>query len=643
MLLSAADEYVAAARGMSARVVQTQREADVEQYQKLMATGLGCMDTVLRDFNLLPRDEAKLRLRYASLLVEETENTAEIDEVLAKQISLCGRCRLTDLKYASIHLQARYQFKSNHRAALKSLEKPITEAETFQNIAWAYAFRFLKVSLTLQIPGRVEVVPALQQLHAILAHAERLGDRAVYVACNALEALVHLRSGAPDRLEQAQRAIAAARSLQLQVSAEQLGSFGTLLDIIDVACGIHNGVPDSTKSTALISSVLDEKTDSLRADTGVLTVLLERSSGGTMTLDTGGIFRKGSNGRDELVFAWLPKEDLQTLCFYMCAFDQHIHEKGLKYIREAHHRAKGAAQLKTPHKLPFTVIVAHKDWNSALDWQSLFVIGLIACYRDDTTTATEALGILKKRAARSSPNEEAARTLAYLSAVYDQRNGAFSSALQTYSSKLLELPSQASTNVTKTDLAILAALNRVLIVRYPGHPQHNMTNALLTQLTPLCENHPNQYIRVAHRLVHAMSSPDTTTDASIMRKKTYVQAAVNRSSDILKKTQNREFVTMALSYFSASFFANQVSDKAVQAVRATKHNNKWSRGPLWTAVAAGMCMHTFQQNGLSDEAQEVRREYETIVKLLPPALTSESFTNGSDVDAEGEEDDDDMV
>jgi hypothetical protein len=180
MLLSAADEYIAAARGMGALVVRDRREADIRQYYKLMATGMGCMDTVLREFNMLPRDEAKLRLRYASLLVEETDNTAEIDEVLSKQISLCGRCRLQDLKYASLHLQARYQFKTNHRAALKALEKPIAEAETFQHIAWVYAFRFLKVSLALQIPGRLEAVPALQQLHAILAHAEKRGDRAVY-------------------------------------------------------------------------------------------------------------------------------------------------------------------------------------------------------------------------------------------------------------------------------------------------------------------------------------------------------------------------------------------------------------------------------------------------------------------------------
>ncbi|KAH5336467.1 hypothetical protein HBI23_048150 [Parastagonospora nodorum] len=638
MLLSAADEYIAAARGMGTRVVRSRREADVLQYHKLMATGLGCMDTVLRDFHLLPRDEARLRLRYATLLAEETDNTAEIDEVLSKQISLCGRCRLQDLKYASLHLQARYQFKTNHRAALKSLDKPITEAETFQHIAWVYAFRFLKVALTLQISGRIELVPALQQLHAIAAHSERRGDRAIYVACNALEALVHLRSGAADRLEQAQRAIASARSLQLQVSAEQLGSFGTLLDIIDVTCGIHNGVPDGTKSTALISGVLDEKADALQSHTGILTVVIERSSGGSMTFDSGGIFRKNPAGCDELVFVWLPKEDLQTLCFFICAYDQHVHEKGLKYIREAHHRAKSASNRHVSHSIPIPLAVAQQEWNSVLDWHSLFVIGLIACHREDAATATEALTILKKRAVKSKPNEETARTLAYLTAVSDQRNGAFESALRAYSSDLFQLPSQASSVGTKVDLAILAALNRVLIVRYPGHPQQHIATTLLKQLTPLCENHPNQYIRVAHRLVHAMSSPDTTTDASIMRKKTFVQAAVNRTSDILKKTQNREFVTMALSYFSSSFFANQVSDKAVQAVRATRHNNKWSRSPLWTAVAAGMCMHTYQQNGLLQDAQESKREYEAVMHLLPSPLR-----NGSDVDAEGEEEDDDLV
>jgi hypothetical protein len=631
MLLSAADEYIAAARGMGALVVRNKRESDIQQYYTLMATGMGCMDTVLRGFALLPRDEAKLRLRYASLLVEETDNPAEIDEVLSKQISLCGRCRLQDLKYASLHLQARYQFKTNHRAALRALDKPINEAETFQHIAWVYAFRFLRVSLALQIPGRVEAVSAIQQLHAIQAYAEKRGDRAIYVACSVLEAMVHLRSSASDRLDNAQRAIAAARSLQLQVSTKQLGSFGTLIDIVDLACGIQQALPDSNKSNTLIEAMLDERIDSLRSETGVFTVLIERSSEGNLTLDTGGIFRRNSDAKDELVFAWLPKEDLKTLCFHICALDQNIHEKGMSYVKEAHQRSRSVLRRQISHNIPPSMIVAQMDWNRSLDWHSMLAIGLIACFREEQGTANEALMILNKRVTKPPYDNQDVYThsLAYLSAVVDQKNGSLDSALRKYTTDTNQLPEHGPSTNARTDLAILAALNRMLIIRDPGHPQHSAAGALLIQLQSFCENHPNQYIRMAYRLVHAISSPD----APILRQKTLMQQASNRANDVFRHTQNREFVIMALCYFTVSFFADQVGEKSIQAIRATRQNAKLMRRPLWMAVAYGLCMSTYQRNGLMQEAQASRQEYDEVRHLLPAPLLG-----GADVDAEGEED-----
>jgi len=86
LLLSAADEYINAAHGMGSVATLSQRAADLQRYYKLMSTGLGCMETVLKNYNQLPRDEAKLRLRYASLLIEETENNVEIEEVLTKGV-----------------------------------------------------------------------------------------------------------------------------------------------------------------------------------------------------------------------------------------------------------------------------------------------------------------------------------------------------------------------------------------------------------------------------------------------------------------------------------------------------------------------------------------------------------------------------
>ncbi|CAO2648327.1 Nn.00g075940.m01.CDS01 [Neocucurbitaria sp. VM-36] len=631
MLLSAADEYVAAARSMGSLIIRDKRETDLRHYYKLMSTAMGCMEAVLKDFSMLPRDEARLRLRYATLLVEETDNTTDIDEIISKQISLCGRCRLQDLKYATMHLQARYQFKTNHRAALKSLDKPISEAETFQHITWIYAFRFLKVSLTLQIPGRVEAVSALQQLHAILAHAEKKGDRAIYVACSALEALVHLRSGAPDRLEQAQRAIAAARSLQLQVSAKQFGSFGTLIDIIDIACGIQHGMPNSQKSSSLIEAILDENDKARAGDSGIFTVLVERSTGGNLTFDTGGVFRKSADGRDELVFAWLPKEDLKTLCFHICALDQNVHEKGLSYMKEAHQRSRGALKRQTIHGMPISVALAHLNWNRLLDRHSMFTIGLIACFREDRATASEALTILRKRVAKPPhDNEEGfTRTLLYLSAINDQASGFLDSAFAAYSSDTLALPDKSSATNSRMDIGILAALNRLLIVRNPAHSKHYTGGTLIAQLQPLCENHPNQYIRMAFRLVHAISSEE----AAINRQKTLMQTASNRANDIFRSTQNREFVIMALCYFTMRFFADQVGEKSIQAIRATRQNAKLSRKPLWMAVAFGLCMSTYQRNGLLEEAHKAQLEFEAVRPQLPPALRGEE-----DIDAEGEED-----
>jgi hypothetical protein len=619
LLLTAADEYIAAARGMGSLVVRDRREADLQQYYKLISTGLGCMDTVLKQFNMVPRDEAKLRLRYASLLIEETDNTAEIDEVLSKQIQLCVRGRLPDLKFASQHLQARYQFKTNHRAALKALDQPISEAETFQHIAWVYALRFLKVSLALQIPGRVEAVPVLQQLRCLLDHAEKRGDRAIFVACSALEAMVHLRSGMPDRFEHAQRSVASARSLQLELSAKQLGYFGTLIDVIDLACSIQHGMPDGKKSMALMEAMLDEKIDASRSESGVFTVLIERSFGPALTYDTGGIFRKSPEGKDELVFAWLPKEDLKTLCFHMSALDQNVHEKGLSYINEAHQRSKSVLRRSVAYGVSLPNAVAQIDWNKMLDWYSVFTIGVIASFRDDRAVADGALTVLKKRVTQAPYDNQDTytRLLSYLSAVLDQRGGALDSAVTTYNSDAFQLPDKLSSSNAKTDISILAALNKLLIIRLPDHPQYSQVRPMLLQLQPFCENHQNQYIRMAFRLVHAMSSPDAT----INRQKTLMQAASNRANEIFRNTQNREFVIMALCYFTMSFFADQAGEKSIQAIRATRQNAKLSNKPLWMAVACGLCISTYQKNGLLEEAHRSRQEYEEIKDRLPHALS----------------------
>jgi hypothetical protein len=650
MLLSAADEYITAARGMASTITRQKKNGDAQQYYKLMSTAMGCMDAVLTKYNMQPRDEAKLRLRYATLLIEETNNTTEIDEILSKGISLCARCRLQDLRYSMLHLQARYQFKTNHRAAFKSLDKHISEAETFQQIAWVYAFRFLKVSLLLQSPDRVEVIPALQQLHAILAYAAKYGDTAVAFACNALEAMVHLRSSAQDRLGEAQRAIAAARSLQLTMSARQLGSFGTLFNVVDLACGVYQNTPDSAKSTALIQATADENNNSLGTENGVFTVLLDRTSGSNLTTDTGGIFQKNAEGRDELVFAWLPREDVKALCFHICALDQNIHEKALQLIQEARSRTKGktpnshptsrltsisdSLRAQSPYGLSISNACTQAQWRKILEWHSTFTLGLIATYREEQSTAKEAFDTLQRRAARPpyANQQQYTQSLAYLEAIVDQTNGHFTPALNTYSSDTFMLATKNSSPTLTSDLRILAALNRLLIIRDPAHSDHHSVGALLAQLRSACEDHPSQYVRMAYGLVNALS----TLDPSINRLKTLMNNATQKSHDLFKRTHNREFVVMALCYFTARFFIEPVTEKSLSACNAVRQHAKQSNRPLWMAVACGLMIKVYEHHNNTAEMQKYEDIYERFREKLPPPL------RGDDVDAEGEDDDDDI-
>jgi hypothetical protein len=91
LLVSLAEEYFGAAHELAPAAALSRTVADIETYQQLIATGLGCLDTALKRVRLPPRLEANIRLRYAGVLFEETENSMEAETALSKGIALCER------------------------------------------------------------------------------------------------------------------------------------------------------------------------------------------------------------------------------------------------------------------------------------------------------------------------------------------------------------------------------------------------------------------------------------------------------------------------------------------------------------------------------------------------------------------------
>lgn len=210
--------------------------------------------------------------------------------------------------------------------------------------------------------------------------------------------------------------------------------------------------------------------------------------------------------------------------------------------------------------------------------------------------------------------EPYARALSYLSGMIDQSVGLIDSALATYTGREFDLPgAEAGTNFS-TDITILAALNRMLIIRDPAHPQHNHAQVLFSQLQPLCVNHPNQYIDCAFRIIQAI-----TQEESIKGHKTQIHTTTNRA----QRLGNAQFVSMCLNYMASKFFANQVGDQPIKCARAAR--NVSSQGPaLWRAVAWGVCIDTFQRNGLLEDARNCQIAFDAIRGKLPPALRGEA-------------------
>lgn len=187
----------------------------------------------------------------------------------------------------------------------------------YEQTQWVYAFRFLRATLSIRFTSHPDVGAAIDNLHKINELAGSRGDRAISVVAHTLEAMIHLRSLASDNVEQAQRAVAAARTHQLQSSVKGLTQIWALLDCIDLACSLSEYHHDQQpRKVEVMQKLMDDAVGSevWRMD-GQFAVPLETSPS-TLTESTCGIFER-TKGKDHLMFSWLRSRDLWALCYLL--------------------------------------------------------------------------------------------------------------------------------------------------------------------------------------------------------------------------------------------------------------------------------------------------------------------------------------
>ncbi|KAJ6151077.1 hypothetical protein N7470_007671 [Penicillium chermesinum] len=586
LLLSLADEYLNAAHSLGSITALANDHLEVEQYYKLIATGLGCLEAVLKNWRLPPRHEALVRLRYARTLFEETDNDIEAETALSKGIDLCERNRMLDLKYSMQLLLARMLHKTNSKASLKAIDGMIQDVETYRHTAWEYAFRFLRVSLSLSSSSHQETLHALQHLNKITALSGRNADKAVSAMAAVIEALAHLQQGSgSDAIEQAQRAIASARSHQLNDELRNIPQLVTLIQMVDICCSV-----------------------------------LEYDINRPSSMDTGDILQV-ENGTLFLSFTWLPQHDLYALSYFLSsvtlsAKNSHDGRKAEKYLDEGLRMVQGS--FTSPQEISESMVTAAKrvEWRRSLYCNFLLQRVFLACSRTDWDLASQTLKELRQAMHDIGPinctpieclMEYAAGTIA-------QATGDLAAALKIFQSPLLSLSptaSKTSRNDPCRDTCILAALNTILIIRDPAHPSHSQLPTILEKLDTFCQHSPNKYIQAAYFLICATVHTDST-----IQTKQHLQQALQSATAI----SNSQITCMTLTFMSWKYFRGVVGEQAEKSARAGRAMAKRANDRLWASVTDEMLADTLERQGKGEEARGVRDEGQRLIMGLPPDL-----------------------
>ncbi|KAI9841042.1 MAG: hypothetical protein M1838_003792 [Thelocarpon superellum] len=634
LLLSLAERYLEAAHSRGYRTALARRPSELEGYYRLIAIALACLEAVLQNWRLEPRAEAAIRLRYASVVFEETENDIEAETALSKGIALCERNRLVDFKYGMQHLLARVIHRKSPKAAAKFLDQIIQDVEAYHHTSWAYAFRFLRVSLSLETPSAAETTSALQHLHAAAATANGRGDHAIFVMSAVLETYIHLRSGAADALGEAQRAIASARSQPMHELAGKLPQLVALVYIFDLACSMIEPNPNHVLSKMqtvreLLDQIFHEQRSPISAEGHFSLPIHPGPPGSNVTHPIDGLLSRSEHGSDLLEFSWMPARDLYALAYLLNgAATSHRNSqdgrKAEKALEEGLKMAGEEVESPAAKGQPLTVTAVWLGWRRRLRCYMRIQLTFVRCARTDWAAARWTLDHVRKDLSdfAASPSEPLFYLSEYLEGVILQGTGHLDAALAQFQRPALAFGAATSAGrsdsgeALRRDVSILATLNTILILAAPSRPDDGSVDRLFAVVEPWCVSHHNRNIQAAYNLIKATSH---ATDLGIMRKNN-IQAALNAA----KSVANMQLTCIALNYMSGKYFRGVVGEQAVKSSQAAVKWAEDSSNSLWASVARGMLADTLEVQGRVPEATRVRAEATDLAGRVVPGLLDAS-------------------
>lgn len=256
------------------------------------------------------------------------------------------------------------------------------------------------------------------------------------------------------------------------------------------------------------------------------------------------------------------------------------------------------------------------EWRRVLYCNLLLQQVFLACGRTDWDLASKTLNDLRQEAQElgDSLPDSIQCLMEYAAGTIAQATGDLTTALNAFQSPALSLSSSTSKtarNDPRRDIAILAALNTVLLLRDPTHPSHSQLHQLLATIESLCKGSPNKYIQAAYFFVCA-----TVQTESTIQTKQFLQQALQSATAI----SNSQITCMTLTFMSWKYFRGVVGEQAEKSARAGRAMAKKANDRLWVSVTDEMLAETLERQGKNEEAAGVREEGHRVMNGLPEAL-----------------------
>ncbi|KAK4169182.1 cohesin loading factor [Cladorrhinum sp. PSN259] len=606
LLLSVAEECLEKADAAARVAAKTMSRGDIEEHHKLVATALGCFDVALKSNKLYPRLEARIGLRYASVLAEETSNIMDAETTLTRALAVCEKHRFVDLEYCGQYILMKTLYQRSPKGAITTIDKYIEKCGDQKHVPWLYALRFLKVSFYFGLGAAAEQ-HSIDNLRRIAGVANQRKDYSVLVMAVLLEGFAHLRSMKEDWVTRVQICIAQVSKLQLENSAHTPQT-DVLHLLLDLACSLHQkSYQVSAQKLSALLQRLEELNDSSdwSEQTGEMLLPINRMPNTIQTVskDTRAVVRLGDQYIDYLVLTALGKHEAWALAWVFHGIIAHYQSSTTTPAKSSSMWTDAVRILDQITPIPGALpeAVKHADWARELLCYSHVLIGLEAASLCDWAKVKQSLDVIHA----SQPPNSSLETLAlYLEGVFYQGTGNLQKAIEIWKHQKFEVEASGAIkngSHLETELSILAALNRVWILQDNNSRDEAEIAELIDLLRPICEDNPDVEIRTAYNL--AMAAPNFHPPLALAQLKRHIQWSMQGAQTI----NNTQYLSMALNILRNKLFENVVGEQALKSAKAGATQARRSGNLLWMSVAEGMLAQSHEMQGQINEAIMTRR------------------------------------